>query len=876
MTDEELQQVIQQAIEEKAETLDLSFKKLETLPPEIGKLTALRYLDLRNNKLTTLPSEIGKLINLTSLNLTDNQLTALPPEIGKLSNLSRLHLSYNKLTSLPPEIGQLTILCELYLSHNHLETLPFTIENLVHISRLSLSYNQLTTLPSAIKGLMRLSWLDLNNNQLTTLPPEIGQLNSLNQLDVGYNQLTTLPPEIGQLLNLISIDVSYNKLTSLPPEIGQLLNLDSLTISNNQLTILPPEIGYLSNLISLNLSYNKLSSLPPEIGQLTKLIQLRLSHNQLQELPAEIGHLTQLTSLVLKNNQLLTLPFELIQLVQFFKLTQLDLQENLLSIPPEIIWRKDEPDLIVNFYLHQLVEKKQSLNEAKVLLVGEGSVGKTSLMRRLLYDSFTANQAKTDGINIVPWNLDVNGNNIKLNVWDFGGQEIYHATHQFFLTKRSLYILVINNRQSEEQNRIEYWLKLIQTFGGDSPIIIVGNRRDEHLIDVNQPRLQEKYKNIKAFIQTSCKTGDGIQELRQKVIEEISQLKEVFEELRVEWLSIKKQLENLKGRNWDYIPYTEYQMMCQSQKITDDQSQRILIRFLHDLGVVLNFQEDVCLEDTTILNPSWVTKGVYRILNDNTLMTHYKGILLVGMLDRILDNPIRYPRDKHQFIINIMCKFELCFKLEGHGEDEYLIPDLLPKAEQYTGEWDNALAFQYHYQVLPSNIISRFMVKLNHLIYQQTYWRTGVVLCSHKNKALVKADREDKKIFIWIKGPEESRAEFRQMIRSAFESIHQTISGIQFSEKIVLPHREPAIVIDYQYLLNLNRLGEQTFIPQDLEERVNVKEIIDYFDHAAPSVDGRGLNHAETAQASSKPSVFEKNIFTKTVKLLFSNNKTSK
>lgn len=53
-----------------------------------------------------------------------------------------------------------------------------------------------------------------------------------------------------------------------------------------------------------------------------------------------------------------------------------------------------------------------------------------------------------------------------------------HATHQFFLTKRSLYLLVLDARSSEEQNRLEYWLKIIGSFGGESPVIVVGNKLD--------------------------------------------------------------------------------------------------------------------------------------------------------------------------------------------------------------------------------------------------------------------------------------------------------------------------------------------------------------------------------------------------------------
>ena len=58
-----------------------------------------------------------------------------------------------------------------------------------------------------------------------------------------------------------------------------------------------------------------------------------------------------------------------------------------------------------------------------------------------------------------------------LNIWDFGGQEIMHSTHQFFFTKRTVYILVVNARQNENKDKTEKWLKRIESFGGDSPVI---------------------------------------------------------------------------------------------------------------------------------------------------------------------------------------------------------------------------------------------------------------------------------------------------------------------------------------------------------------------------------------------------------------------
>jgi len=167
-------------------------------------------------------------------------------------------------------------------------------------------------------------------------------------------------------------------------------------------------------------------------------------------------------------------------------LTALYLIDNPLPTPPEILSKKDEPATIINYYLQHEAGEKKPLNEAKMLLVGQGSVGKTSLVKRLLWDKFDPHEEKTEGIEIEEWQVMVDDQEIKLNVWDFGGQEIMHATHQFFLTKRSLYLLVLDARLGDEENRIEYWLKIIKSFGGDSPVIIVGNKIDEQPLDVDR------------------------------------------------------------------------------------------------------------------------------------------------------------------------------------------------------------------------------------------------------------------------------------------------------------------------------------------------------------------------------------------------------
>jgi internalin A len=676
-------------------------------------------------------------------------------------------------------------------------------------------YEVLKKIEQAAKD--KVETLALVGMELTELPPEIGQLSNLTKLDLSYNSLNTLPPEIGQLSNLTVLYLSYNSLNTLPPEIGQLSNLTVLYLSYNSLNTLPPEIGQLSNLTVLDLSDNSLNTLPPEIVQLSNLTKLDLSDNSLNTLPPEIVQLSNLTKLDLSDNSLNTLPPEIVQLSN---LTKLHLSDNSLQIPPEIIEKYDEPTTIINYYLSQQKNQQKPLHEAKMLLVGQGNVGKTCLRERLIRDTYEPTRNKTDGIDIEPWTIQVENKEVQVNIWDFGGQEIMHSTHQFFLTKRSLYLLVLDTTIGEEENRIEYWLKIIQSFGQDSPVIIVGNKADQHPLDIDKTGLKQKYPQIQGFFEVSCEKGMTINELTKFVKQKINQLEHIDDVLPLPWFNIKEKLEKLDK---DYIPYEEYESLCKEEGVEEEDRQRILIRLLNDLGIVLNFQDDPRLEDTHVLNPEWVTNGVYKIINDRQLIVDDRGILKISTLKRILDRH-RYPVRKHFFIVCMMRKFELCFDIET--DRQFLIPDLLPKEEPHTGEWDNTLAFEYHYPVLPGSIISRFIVRMNHYIHKSTYWRSGVVLAKEGNLALVKADREDKIIKIRVSGKADTRRNLLTAIRSQFDYIHKTIPGIVPIEKVPLI-AHPEIILDYQELLGLEVMGEKDAVIGKLKQRIPLKQLLD-------------------------------------------------
>jgi internalin A len=132
---------------------------------------------------------------------------------------------------------------------------------------------------------------------------------------------------------------------------------------------------------------------------------------------------------------------------------------------------------ILDFYLRTVnPEETEPLYEAKLLLVGEGGAGKTSLAKKVQDEHYqlNPNEASTEGINVIPWDFEqLNYQTFRVNIWDFGGQEIYHATHQFFLTRRSVYALVADTRK--ENTDFYYWLKVIELLSDKSPVLIVKN-----------------------------------------------------------------------------------------------------------------------------------------------------------------------------------------------------------------------------------------------------------------------------------------------------------------------------------------------------------------------------------------------------------------
>jgi small GTP-binding protein len=579
-----------------------------------------------------------------------------------------------------------------------------------------------------------------------------------------------------------------------------LSNLSTLSLSGNTITDISFLQG-LKNLRELDLRFSQLTDISFLKG-LENLKYLNLIGNKISELPEAIANLG----------------LEIDVDSDWVERRGLYLKGNPLKRPPIEIIRKGKK--AIKAYFKSLEGEKEALNEVKVLLVGDGGAGKTSLVKQLLGKKFDKYESQTHGINIEPWDIKVGENNIKVRFWDFGGQEIMHATHQFFLSKRSLYILVLDGRKDE---KTEYWLKHIESFGGDSPALVVINKIDTNPgFDVNQPFLQGKYKNIKGFYRVSCANKNGIEEFSQALGKELSKVEMLQTTWATSWFNVKTKLEKMKDH---FINYEQYKEMCIKENITDAIGQDTLVEFLNDLGVVLHFKE-FDLEDTHVLEPKWVTEAVYKIINSGELV-ECSGVLNIRDLDKILEKKTEedyyYPKDKYRYIITLMKKFEICY---GIDDETVLIPDLLAVQEPPIElDYSTALKFIIDYEFLPRSVMPRFIVNMHKDIKGDLQWRTGVVLEDRDflSTAVVKADHEAKRIYIYVEGGQ--KRDYFAVLLVTLRRINQSFEKLKTTELVPMPD-DPQITASYKHLIRLENRGIDVYLPGESEKEYKVKDLL--------------------------------------------------
>ncbi|MCB0634135.1 MAG: hypothetical protein KDD15_30600, partial [Lewinella sp.] len=481
------------------------------------------------------------------------------------------------------------------------------------------------------------------------------------------------------------------------------------------------------------------------------------------------------------------------------QLSSLDVDDNPLELLPEEIKGKDA---VLRFFKDLLKQGASELFEVKMLIVGEGETGKTTLWNLLQNRDHPVpdnSQKSTVGIQIKEgWkfiHLDRPNDQFLVNLWDFGGQDIQYMTHQFFLTRRSFYVLMADGRR--EVANFAYWLQIIELLGCNKavevplPVLVVLNEKGNPIAKMpyDPETVKKAYPKLKIIKREVdfAKKEDGRLEAMTKTVKEIlcHQIDHLPLTIPSFWNNVRQRLYSLR-KTINHIDSEKYAAICEEEGISDRQQQDDLSQLLHDLGVILHFREDIHLKDFIILNPQWAVNAVYEIMKHEKVKIINQGRFDQELLQRIWTEK-GYTTKEQSKLLNLMLKnnLEVCFRAREENREIFIAPQLLPEIKPVGLEWEETpetLRYIYHYPFMPKGIIGRLIVRLHENIESndqgKVVWENGAIIEKEHCRAQVQF-LDDKVqgrqiIKIEVQGEKvENRKNVLRDVRQQLEAIHR-------------------------------------------------------------------------------------------------------
>ena len=284
---------------------------------------------------------------------------------------------------------------------------------------------------------------------------------TLQSLYCGGSLVSDLTP-LKELKALQSLYVHGTAVTNLTP-LERLTTLETLYCAYNAVIDLTPLQGCIA-LQSLHCGSTSVRDLTP-LRWLTLLERLDISNTRINFVDSDFFNNTELSTLIAKETELQGFPSEILS------------QESDENCLPAI-----------RAHLSDMGDDPVPLNQVKLMILGNGRIGKTQICNRLRDLPYEDDADSTHGITITEAPVpDTDGT---FAIWDFGGQDIYHSTHALFLKSRAVFLLVwtpdSDNAVEHEHDGmifrnqpLSWWLDYVKRFGSkQSPLIVVQNQLD--------------------------------------------------------------------------------------------------------------------------------------------------------------------------------------------------------------------------------------------------------------------------------------------------------------------------------------------------------------------------------------------------------------
>lgn len=150
---------------------------------------------------------------------------------------------------------------------------------------------------------------------------------------------------------------------------------------------------------------------------------------------------------------------------------------------------------------------------AKIVVVGESGVGKTSIIVRFCKGFFNPEYLSTIGVNFFVQDVKMGSRTLRFQIWDTAGQEQFGPLrHRYYVGSKGA-ILVYDKSSSSSYRKLDHWIQEIRDGAGEVPIILVGNKAD--LAEAIGYEFGQQFARTYqlSFIETSAKTGMNVSQV---------------------------------------------------------------------------------------------------------------------------------------------------------------------------------------------------------------------------------------------------------------------------------------------------------------------------------------------------------------------------
>jgi len=449
---------------------------------------------------------------------------------------------------------------------------------------------------------------------------------------------------------------------------------------------------------------------------------------------------------------------------------------------------------------------------------------------------------------------DKEDEHVEFSTWDFAGQNDYYNTHHYFLSNRSIFLVLYRmDKGIKGLESLDFWLKSLSSHLNQNycdekgkpfyTIIIVGTFLDlingnQNDVDKNlrQTKIMEMYeknglKSPPFYFEVSCSTLENIEELREIIFNNSLSHSYMGEKIPIGYLTIEKSIYELKKLKQDH-PIIGIQdlisyIQSQFQSSFDIEFVKRALRLLHEWGICIYFDNPIELSNIIVLDPQHFTKNILGDLfkaDESIRQMRLNGIIDYSQLNKIWNGPTNLI----DIYLSLLQKFEVCFILkdqlignenENGNQKKLIIPNLLSEDKIKTIEdklrekWPITIPLEtieieriFSFNQVPSEMVSRLLVRFHDRIVNNIIWRRGVLLkCFNKKNenesenesvlCLLEVKMSENLFEIRIRGKE--RKECLEMMKYIYEEVKivsGNYKGVRWIECVRSPHFSKGLI----------------------------------------------------------------------------------